>query len=284
MLKLLNQNFYKLKKDKIFWLINISSFALAIFAIFRYQTLKDTITLDRIVTEYMSMYLGIFIAFFITTFVGREYTEGTIRNKIISGHKRVNIYLANLIVCIIAGVIAEIIYISTVFLIGKNIYGPLQMMSLFRIMLYTVLIIVVYCSIYNLMTMLCADVSMALVTCVIIFGAIFVTNGIVRQKLYISQYTTVTSYDENGEIQSEKKLNEYYPSESEIELNKTIYFWIPMGQADIVQTACSEMSEYDEEQINKRKEYIAQMPIYATILIVISNIGGLLLFNKQELK
>ncbi len=47
--------------------------------------------------------LGIILSVFISLFIGAEYEYGTIRNKIISGYDRSEIYLANIFACIIAG-------------------------------------------------------------------------------------------------------------------------------------------------------------------------------------
>ncbi len=99
MIQLFNATFYKLKKEKIFILVILMSFGLALFEVYRYRT-HGIITIDRIATEYMAIYFGIVMAFFVTIFVGKEYTEGGIRNKIIWGSKRSHIYLTNLMISI----------------------------------------------------------------------------------------------------------------------------------------------------------------------------------------
>ena len=285
MFKLLNANFYKLKKDKIFLVMILISFVLSLFAVYRYQSMVDSIVIDRIITEYMANYFGIIIAIFISVYVGKEYTGGTIRNKIISGHKRMHIYLANLIISIFAGLVLEAIYIGTVLLFGTKIYGNLQqLMSLGEIFLYTILIVTVYCSIYNLITMFCSDASIALVVCIILFVTMFVVNSIVSQKVNTSRYIVSTYYDEQGQHVIDKQPNPNYPEERELRIYKKIYFLIPTGQADVVHMACSESSIIDEEKVNKIKENLAEMPIYAVGLILVSNIVGLYFFKRQEIR
>lgn len=287
MIRLLKANFYKLKKDNIFWLINFISFGLALFALYRFQSFRGIITLDRIATDLITSYLGIFIAFFVAIFVGKEYADGTIRNKIISGHKRTHIYLANLIVCVIAGLISELIYIFTIFLIGKNMYGQLQMMSLLKIILYTILIIIAYCSIYNFLAMLCANLSISIVVCIIAFVLMFVINATISQKIYISKYLpNVIIYDETGPMQltDEKRPNPNYPSKQKMRIYKSIYFLTPNGQASTIYSACTERIIDDEEQEDIIRQTLIEMPIYSICIILILNIAGICLFKRQEIR
>lgn len=51
------------------------------------------------------------IALFIGQFVGTEYSDHTIRNKLIVGHPKKAVYIANLLVCSIAGIIMHLTYI-----------------------------------------------------------------------------------------------------------------------------------------------------------------------------
>ena len=57
----------------------------------------DVIEIGQLMLNYPTM-IGIIIAIFTGLFLGVEYSDGAIRNKITIGHKRINIYLSNLIV------------------------------------------------------------------------------------------------------------------------------------------------------------------------------------------
>lgn len=274
MTNLLGVGFYKLRKSYIFWIINIASFALGLLAVFRYKDMKDIIYIDRIATEHTYLYAGIFIAFLVTTFIGKDYTDGIIKNEVISGNKRTDIYLTNLITCIIAGVITEIIYIVTVLFFGKGLYGSLHMMNLLSVFIYPLLIIIVYCSIYNLITMLCAEVSKALVICVTLFVVLFAISMITEQIAYNERYSINTQYNE--------QIN--YSKKKESKINKLIRLINPVGQSSVIQAYGTEMDEPDEEEVNIRKRNIKQVPFYSIFLILISNTGGIYLFKNQDLK
>ena len=283
--KLLKAEFYRLKKDKVFLLLIIITCVLALFTLYKYFDNSGIITLDRIMVEYLYMYFGIFIAFFVSMYVGKEYTEGFIRNKIVVGHKRRNIYLSNLIICIAVGLIVNIIYIGIVFLVGTKIFGELQKLNLFQIIAYTSLIIVAYCTIYNFITMLCKDASVSLVSCVIIFIIMFVAMMFVSTKLMEKPYIEITQYNEKGEIEfSDKEINPNYPGETTIKMYKVINYLLPTGQAAMLQNACAETIEPDEYEINQVKQYLSEMPFYGIFEIVLLNILGILIFKRQELK
>lgn len=81
MYKLLKAGFFRLKKDAIFWIFIFLTIGITGFTLFRYTSVEGT-TLDRFVNEFI-MYIGLFIAIFVSIFIGKEHSEGIIRNKII---------------------------------------------------------------------------------------------------------------------------------------------------------------------------------------------------------
>lgn len=67
-------------------------------------------------------FLMFVVAVFIGIFVGTDYSDGTIRNKIMVGHKRSSIYLANYITCYAATLIFNLAYIVTVIVFDLILY------------------------------------------------------------------------------------------------------------------------------------------------------------------
>ena len=85
MIKLLKAGFFRLRKEVIFWLFIISSIIVSIyFFLTQWNSESDNIVvvLDKIINEY-SIFIGFFIAIFVSVFVGKEQMYGIIRNKII---------------------------------------------------------------------------------------------------------------------------------------------------------------------------------------------------------
>ena len=81
MSKLLKAGFFRLKKDTIFWVFLFLSIGIAGITLYRFYDINLP-KLDRLINEYI-WYIGLLIAIFVSIFVGKEYSEGIIRNKII---------------------------------------------------------------------------------------------------------------------------------------------------------------------------------------------------------
>ena len=113
MIKLLNAGFTRLRKNKLFWLLTLFSIVLALFMIyFRYNDMKtyeDTVAVEQLMFNYSTI-IGIVMSIFTSLFLGVEYSDGAIRNKISIGHKRVNIYLSNFIVTTITSLFSFILF------------------------------------------------------------------------------------------------------------------------------------------------------------------------------
>lgn len=96
MRKLMSANLSRLWKDKIFWIGMLTILACSIVNMrsgCRQATLdmsEFNYTLDHFYFAGMP-FIGIFIAAFIGLLLGTEYSDGTMRNKLIVGHTRTNV-------------------------------------------------------------------------------------------------------------------------------------------------------------------------------------------------
>ena len=288
MIKLLRAGFFRLKKEIMFWLFIIVTIAVAGI---RILTTVHYEPLDKFLYDYI-IYIGLFIAMFVSVFVGKEHSEGIIRNKIIVGHNRISIYISKLIISIVVSLLCEFIYIAIMYLIGSKIYKPLQMTisQLSIIILNAVLIIITYCSIFNLISMICSEITISVVMCVIIFVIMFVAEMIIGKTANEPKYITSSSWDNGVRTIISQELNPNYPGDDIVKLAKTIYLLLPQGQAQLITnsklTDSDEIKEqlYTKEEIEEYIKTIYQMPIYSLIVIGVVNIGGLYLFSKKELK
>ena len=169
-------------------------------------------------------------------------------------------------------IFCEIIYILTILIIGSALGGKiyLPITDYFMFILNGLLVIITYCSIYNLITMICPEITVATVISIITFIIMFIVEASVGYIANQPKYTTNSYYEDGKEYIVSQEINPNYPGDEKVKIAKTIYLIIPQGQA-------SKIANMDTEVIYK-------MPIYSFIIISIINIGGIYLFSKKELK
>ena len=107
MRKLISANLMRLWLNKAFWVTVLLMIGLE--SAFCLLLLKQNSTRLDIVMYTMVQIIGILISVFLSLFMGTEYNDGTLRNKLIVGHKRSSVYLASLITGIAA---VTVIYLA----------------------------------------------------------------------------------------------------------------------------------------------------------------------------
>lgn len=60
-------------------------------------------------------------------FIGTEFSDGTMRNKLIVGHRRREIYFTNFLTCALSGIFFNLVYLALVSLIGIPLFGGFQL-------------------------------------------------------------------------------------------------------------------------------------------------------------
>lgn len=132
MRKLLSANFARLWKSKDFWCILAVLFVVCLVGnLSSAHAMRDFLEqgyyepVDRSFFGFAPN-LGVFLAAFVSLFLGTEYSDGTIRNKLVIGHQRKEIYLANFLTCFAAGClfVAAWLIACTPYLF---LVGPLEM-------------------------------------------------------------------------------------------------------------------------------------------------------------
>lgn len=129
MRKLLSANFARLWKSKVFWVLEGFSFG---FGVFAYALVAyNTRNLGQGWLEYNAhayFYLWTFlipvvIAIFACFFIGTDYSDGALRNKLTVGHARGKIYLSYLLMTVAAAFFFALAYLLAVLLIGLPFSG-----------------------------------------------------------------------------------------------------------------------------------------------------------------
>lgn len=105
MSNLLRANFYRMRRDQMFWCC--MGTVLICSAVFVFFWCREALLLgsEAALEQYyfnMVMSLGFFTAMFAAMFLNAEYSEGTIRNKLAVGRTRRDIYLAHFLTVLTA--------------------------------------------------------------------------------------------------------------------------------------------------------------------------------------
>lgn len=276
MIKLLNAGFTRLRKNKLFWLLIIFSIGLALFMIYtQYSDMKNynkAIEVGQLLLNYSTM-IGIVIAIFTSLFLGVEYSDGVVLNKISIGHKRINIYVSNLIIVTITSLFSYILFMIVVATIGIPLFGSITIpiSELLKLIGCIFLIILSYSSIFTFIAMIITNKTItAIVSIMLAFGMIFyvlTALNFLSQGEYVEQYTLGGT---DSEITTETVKNPYYLTGTKRKLVELSVDILPAGQAYQI--------------AGRTTPNLKVLPLYSLGVLVIFTGIGILLFKKKELK
>ena len=162
MIKLLNAGFTRLKKDKLFWGLTVVVIGFALIML--YNAYSDMLEYGGNVSvdEYffnVGMLIGFAIAIFASVYLGNEYSNGTLRNKIVMGHNRIKIYLSNLIIVSVISVFWVLLFDFVTACIGIPLFGNIQMdIGKFLLLFVIILLLsIAFASIFTFIAMVCSN-------------------------------------------------------------------------------------------------------------------------------
>lgn len=234
--KLLSAGFMRLKKSKIFRILFLFMFGLGLYVpIGQYLNMKKygyAMSLDSAFFMYVT-FMSILIAVFCSLFIGTEYSDGTIRNKLIVGHSRTAIYLSNLIVCITAGILIAFAYMAACACAGFPLLGGFAMgaRAALLFVLSAIVIDIAFTSLFTLTAMLIQNKAAQSVAAVI--GAFVLLMGAAFLHSSLSSPEMVSDYimDETGEVkQTDPVPNPSYISGTKREIYEFLMEFLPSGQ------------------------------------------------------
>lgn len=281
MLKLLRAEFSRLRKDKTFWLVVCGSALYALFlVIFGYISVKrygGDLNLD---TLFVCAYgfggalavPGLLMAIFCSVFIGREFRDGAVRNKLIVGHSRTGIYFAELTVSAAVGLLVNAAYFLPVFAVGAPLIGWFESASAAPILwalLCGTLMTLAYAAAFTFVAMLSRSMTAASIISIIAVVAVMFASGLlinmINQPDTVSEWIIVDGVEVMREVPNPHKLS----AAAEAFCQFLIDF-LPSGQS---------------MQITRGTDYNNwQMALYSVGLIAFSAGGGIAVFRRVDLK
>jgi len=129
---LITANFHRFSKDRFSWCVVGIVVILSLGNVFNSARSYEAMAASGYIRSLDDYYfnqaplIGAFLALVISMFLGTEFSEGTIRNKLCIGHKRNEIFLSNFISCAFASIVLTAVWLlSSALLFG--LIGPLEM-------------------------------------------------------------------------------------------------------------------------------------------------------------
>lgn len=247
MIKLLSANFLRLRKTNLIWGslgVCVGLGALAALGEFRFQVgtgadlsvpevAQYKALLEKQFFEYAA-FIGILAAEFISLFLGTEYSDGAIRNKITVGHSRVSIYLANLITGFAASLMCMAGYMLSCLAVGAPLLGwfvkpaPLLLSAIFG----SILMLAAFCAIFTFVAMNCSKKSTSVVICLLGVFALLLAAVYLNGRLDAPEFITGYEMSVNEEIvEAVPEPNPNYLTGAKREVYQFLYDLLSTGQS-----------------------------------------------------
>lgn len=276
MRRLLSAGFAGLRKNKVLWACMLGAFLISLCIVLNGARRNVQFSVDRPLDHYFFNFLpmaGLLWAAFSGLYVGADYDHGLLRNKLVVGHTRVSVYLANLTVSIAAAILMLAAWFVGG-LAGIPFLGPrgLSWPQLVCVLGLSLLTTASFCAILMAVEMsipnraISAVVSLGLALG-LLFCASMLYNALCEQE-FINGYVFV-----NGVVQpGDTTPNPNYISGRKRTLFLTLLNLLPTGQHILI-------ADNDWGMMN--------LPLMAggsLGLAVLATLGGLMVFSKQNIK
>lgn len=278
MSNLVSAGMRRLWKSKVFYLCLAAAVLLS--AINMISTIRNaieyaddgyTIDIDESFFSFLPT-LPIFISAFTSLFIGTEYSDGTIRNKVIVGHKRKDIYLSSLIV---SEAVAMMLLAASyaVNLIGLICFKSFKM-GIGQLLTYlglSVLLIWASTALLVTLAMLCHKKAAGAVAALLLTVLAIVGSSMIYARL--DEPPTIQGYKMtvNGQIVLEEPHpNRYYVSGFKRDVYYFIHDFLPVGPMLAM--------------ANLEVHAPLASAVYSVLITVASTGLGIMAFGKKDLK
>lgn len=284
MSRLFASTFFRMMKKIVFWILLICMFAYGVYSASNAASeARAGFVLDGCFFEF-APFMGLAAAIFISLFIGSEYSDGTIRNKLVVGHSRMRIYLANLIVCSIACVLISLAYVAGVIVVGSSKGGELltETSVVSMCLICSLLVSIAFTSIMTMLALLNTNKAGNVVVSMILALVLLVSGSYTYQRLgEPKMYDHYVSVNELGvPTQVEQLPNPLYIDGTPRAVLEVVNDLLPSGQAMQLADA------FDSEGIANKD--IENAPFrwlgYSLLVITLTSCIGIVLFRKKEIR
>lgn len=274
MSRLLHAGYWRLRKSKVYGAALISVLLYCVFGnIMQYSQMvkyEYPISFEETFFNYLPL-IGVVMSVWVSMFVGTEYSDGTIRNKLIIGLPRNGIYVSNFMICTVGG----LAILSAAYILGAALGIPLfgtpdmTIPQLFVTILKSFCFTIAYISIFNMITMLNSSKTNAAVICILLaFALIFMAIMLYSELSKPEYFENLVIKDGVSTLEMIKNPN--YLTGMKREIYQNLLELLPSGQS-MLSTGNGGGSSI-------------RMILYSGLITFVTNIIGVFTFKKKDFK
>lgn len=275
MRKLITASFSRLWKEKLFWLVfAFMSIGSVCYNWIGYNEINNPQIYVEDILFCMLPVSSFVFALFISMRLGTEFEEHTIRNKLIVGYSRTQVYFSEYLTCMAASII-----LLAVMLLCSSLFGlflPLEFLSDWTDIAFLVFGCVLMALVFSAMFVgICMNVgskAASLVASIVFLFAIlllasFCINALEEPSM---AYTNVIISVEDGVQFGDLVENPAYVDGTQRMIYELIADILPTGQAI--------------QMNNLEFERSARWPVFSLIMLIIATVAGYLPFRKRDIR
>ncbi len=275
MSRLLSAGFTRLFKNRLFHAAIVVMFALGCFAGYtKWSDFNVGFTVDLADALFAYCLFGACVTAVLSSmFSGTEYSDGTIRNKLIAGCSRIGIYLSNLIINIVSGIMAVVAFVVPyvaicLLTVGKSSV-PVKVLMLSALL--SMLCLMAFSAIYNAATMLIAKKAAAAVACLLLFAGLYIVGMTTYARIGEPEFVSGYELNAEGEIvETEPVPNPDYLTGTKLKAYQWLEDINPGSQA--IQILSMEIARP------------VRLSCCAGAIVVVITLAGAVIFSKKDLK
>jgi len=275
MRKLITASFSRLWKEKLFWLVfAFLSIGSVCYNWIGYNEINNPQIYVEDILFCMLPVSSFVFALFISMRLGTEFEEHTIRNKLIVGYSRTQVYFSEYLTCMAASII-----LLAVMLLCSSLFGlflSLEFLSDWTDIAFLVFGCVLMALVFSAMFVgICMNVgskAASLVASIVFLFAIlllasFCINALEEPSM---AYTNVIISVEDGVQFGDLVENPAYVDGTQRMIYELIADILPTGQAI--------------QMNNLEFERSARWPVFSLIMLIIATVAGYIPFRKRDIR
>lgn len=275
MRKLITASFSRLWKEKLFWLVfAFMSIGSVCYNWIGYNEINNPQIYVEDILFCMLPVSSFVFALFISMRLGTEFEEHTIRNKLIVGYSRTQVYFSEYLTCMAASII-----LLAVMLLCSSLFGlflSLEFLSDWTDIAFLVFGCVLMALVFSAMFVgICMNVgskAASLVASIVFLFAIlllasFCINALEEPSM---AYTNVIISVEDGVQFGDLVENPAYVDGTQRMIYELIADILPTGQAI--------------QMNNLEFERSARWPVFSLIMLIIATVAGYIPFRKRDIR